>query len=93
MKQALDSIPKQDCLAEVQFCPAKVFDDVKAVLLREEEKFVEAQTRHQEENCAYRSLGWGQMAVIPLPRLDLDSGRIERDIRGSLMQTPQFLID
>ena len=31
------------------------------------------------------------MAVIPLPRLDLDSGRIERDIRGSLMQTPDFL--
>jgi hypothetical protein len=33
------------------------------------------------------------MAVIPLPRLDLDSGRIERDIRGSLMQTPHFLIE
>jgi hypothetical protein len=33
------------------------------------------------------------MAVIPLPRLDLDSGRIERDIRGSLMQTPTFLVN
>lgn len=65
-----------------------VFEEVKQTIIRKEERFADSLAAHGKRCVEEKSLAWSQMAVIPLPRLCLDSGRIERDIRGSLMQTP-----
>jgi hypothetical protein len=83
----------EDARRDLDPCGVAVFEQVKKLIYDEEEKYERSKARHEEPNLSYRSLGWGQMGVIPLPRLDLDSGRIERDIRGSLMQTPTFLLE